>query len=321
MVEEILSNIYRLKIPLPGNPLQALNSYLIRGKKRCLLVDTGFNWLVCKEAQMKGLASLGVDWSEVDFFITHAHSDHSGLVYELANERSRVFCSRTDADLMHLVAAEDYWDKVDRFLIQNGFPREKLPWKDDDLYFSGCDIDFTYVQDGETIDIGEYSFICIFTPGHSPGHMCLYEPKHRFLISGDHILSTISSNIIPWNSEVDFLGHYLHSLDKINSLDVKLVLPGHRELIYDCNGRIAELKQHHEKRMSEILEITKNDNMDSYQVAQHIQWDLHDTWEEVSNYQKWFATGETIAHLHHLANLNKLKRLQVGSSFVFKHFG
>jgi glyoxylase-like metal-dependent hydrolase (beta-lactamase superfamily II) len=64
MVQEILKGIYRLEIPMPGNPLKALNSYLIKGEKKHLLIDTGFNWSECREAQLNGMASLGIEWRD-----------------------------------------------------------------------------------------------------------------------------------------------------------------------------------------------------------------------------------------------------------------
>jgi len=108
MVEEIMKNVYRIEVPLPENPLKALNSYLIRGSERCLLVDTGFNWVECKEAQLNGLAELGVEMSQVDFFLTHVHGDHSGLLYELASPESTVFCSQTDWDILLACMSRNY---------------------------------------------------------------------------------------------------------------------------------------------------------------------------------------------------------------------
>ena len=50
MPEEILKNLYRLPIPLVGNPLKELNAYLIKGKDRNLLIDTGFRQPACRQA-------------------------------------------------------------------------------------------------------------------------------------------------------------------------------------------------------------------------------------------------------------------------------
>jgi glyoxylase-like metal-dependent hydrolase (beta-lactamase superfamily II) len=321
MLQEIIKDIYQIKVPLPGNPLKALNSYLIKGQKRSLLVDTGFNWPECKKAQMDAMAELGLDWAQIDFFITHIHGDHSGLVYELSSKDSIVYCSRTDADLLQECMEPSYWERANAFYIQHGYPQEEIRIQEENpsSWISGSEIDFSYVQDQDMIEVGDYHLICIATPGHSPGHMCLYEPKYKFLIAWDHILGSISSNITHWGGNEDYLGLYLSSLDKVKVLDINLVLPGHREIIRNHRARILELNQHHEKRLAEILNILKEGPMNAYQVAGNMNWDVKcKSWEEFPSYQKWFATGEAIAHLEHLAALNKIQRIQQEGIIIYR---
>ena len=313
MIKEILPGIFQLKIPLPKNPLRTLNSYLIKGGGKNLLIDTGFNWPECKKALLQGIADLGVDWSEVYFFITHVHGDHSGLVYALAREDSKIFCSKTDAVIMQDCMETPYWAEVNKSFIMHGFPQEMITNQGETMtnFISGSDLNFTFVQDGDVLEMGSYHLVCTSTPGHSPGHMCLYEPEHKFLISGDHILAHISSNITTWPGVDDSLGQYLSSLEKVDSMDISLILPGHRELIRDFRGRIAELKLHHKHRLEEILNILQKGTMNAYQVASRMHWDLtYDTWEEFPSFQKWFATGETIAHLEYLAKRNMVEPIK-----------
>jgi len=320
MIKEIMTGIFLLEIPLPGNPLRALNSYLIKGKDRNLLVDTGFNWPECREAQLKGMAELGIDWRDVDFFITHIHADHSGLVYDLADKKSRVYLSKPDADILKACMTDIYWEEVNEFYRSHGFPvgKNRDQAKSIHHYISGSDIDFTYTRDGYRIDAGMYHFVCIATPGHTPCHMCLYEPEHRFLISGDHILEGISSNITSWLGTGDSLGLYLESLDKVDKMDIDLILPGHRELIHDCRRRIAELKHHHERRLEEVRNILKTGAMDAFNVAGRMHWDLsYSSWEEFPDFQKWFATGEAIAHLDHLVAGNSIIKIKKDGKFIY----
>jgi glyoxylase-like metal-dependent hydrolase (beta-lactamase superfamily II) len=319
MIKEILDGIFQIEVPLPRNPLKVLNSYLFKGKEKSLLVDTGFNWPECKQAQVEGLAALGVGWSEVDFFITHVHGDHSGLVYDLACPDSRVYCSRTDAELIKASMDSAVWSQTDDFFIMNGFPEDMLKNKEEiSKFISGSDLNYIYVKDGDIISIGDYNLVCIATPGHSPGHMCLYEPKQKFLISGDHILAGITSNITAWPAVDDSLGNYLASLDKVNAMDIGLVLPGHREIIYDHHLRIAQLKNHHEERLNEILKILEKGAMNAYQVASLMHWDLsYDSWDQFPDFQKWFATGEAIAHLDHLVQRKDILKIEEAQKRVY----
>ena len=59
--------------------------------------------------------------------------------------------------------------------------------------------------------------------------------------------------------------------------------------------------------------------MNTYQVASHMHWDLtYDSWEKFPSFQKWFATGEAIAHLEYLAKRNKVLRTQKGQRLVYE---
>ena len=96
MCDEILPDLFRLKIPLPQSPLKYLNSYVIRAAERSMIIDTGLNRKECLEAMLTGLRKLGVDLNKSDIFITHLHADHFGLVGKLATDSSNVFFSRPE---------------------------------------------------------------------------------------------------------------------------------------------------------------------------------------------------------------------------------
>lgn len=321
MIIEVMPGIFQLKIPLPKNPLKVLNSYLVLGEGRSLLIDTGFNWPVCRDAMFGAVESLQLNWSDIDFFLTHMHTDHSGLVYHLAREDSAVFCSEPDAGIIRSWDTQEYWHNLNSFYLMHGYPEKDLVYNVDAIKndVSGSGLKFTYVAEGDTLKYGSYNFTCISTPGHTPGHMCLYESTQGLLIAGDHILDHITSNIAGRPGGADTLGLYLQSLEKVERMNIAVVLPGHRSLIYDCNKRIAELRQHHENRLLEVLSIMQSQPLSAYQVASRMHWDIKfDSWEEIPKQQKWFATGEAIAHLDHLAAQNKLNA-QVANSIITFH--
>ena len=308
MLEAVYPDIHRIEVPLPRNPLRAINSYVIRGGDRFLVVDTGMNRPECLAAVRAALEALSVDLSRTDFFITHQHSDHIGLVSALKSATSHVFLNPVEA--AHILDP-DLWTGLAAAARLHGFPDPEAatdahPGRK--YLFNGRPT-FTHLQEGDTLPIGRYTFRCVATPGHTPGHLCLFEAEARILFSGDHILDTITPNISGWGHEGDPLGEFLQSLDKIAAYDIRLTLPGHRNLILDHRRRIKELKEHHRCRLREALGILRRDGQTAYQVASQMTWDIDCArWEDFPIPQKWFATGEALAHLLHLEHTGQVTK-------------
>jgi len=310
MCEEILPGLFRLKIPLPESPLKYLNSYVIKGPDRSLIIDTGLNRRECLEAMQAGLRTIGIDLASADIFITHLHADHFGLVTRLATDTSHIYFSRPEKELM------DSWEGFGTMIAyagQNGFPEDELQAALDKhpgaQYGSEWIPDMKLLEDGDGIDVGEYHFKCVATPGHTMGHICLYEPDKEILVAGDHILIDITPNIQCWADTQNPLKYYLASLEKVYSLTVDLTLPGHRRLIRDHRARIEELKQHHADRLIEVLSILSRGGLNAFQVASQMTWDIDsESWDQFPVAQKWFATGEAISHLRYLEEDGQLVR-------------
>jgi len=308
MCEEVLPNLFRIKIPLPDSPLRYLNSYIIRESARSLIVDTGLNHTVCLEAMQSGLNRLGVDLSKIDIFITHRHIDHFGLVSKLFTGSTRIFMGRPDKVLL------ESWKGVGAiaaYARQNGFPENELKAVFDKHPAAQFDLGWMRqskpLDDGDRLEIGGYHFKCMATPGHTVGHTCLYEPTKKILLAGDHILTDITPNIVCWSDGEDPLRLFLASLDKVGKLSADLVLPGHRRLIKRPADRIDELKQPHARRLAEVLSILNGCSMNAFQIASKMTWDfVSENWEQFPATQKFFATGEAISHLRYLENAGKL---------------
>jgi len=318
MPTEVLPNVYQIPIPLPKNPLRAINTYLIRGDGRWLLVDTGMNRPECREAMFAALEALSVDLTRTDIFVTHGHADHTGQVSELLTTHTKAYLNTKDASL---ALDPTLWGKLAAAARRYGFPDadtavERHPGKR--YMFSGRP-QFTPIAEGEWLPIGPYAFRCVATPGHTPGHICLYDPHAKVLFSGDHILDTITPNISGWEDEADALGDFLASLDKIGAYDIRTVLPSHRNIMTDPRRRIEELKMHHAHRLAEALGALSSGPRTAYEVASKMTWDLDcANWESFPVPQKWFATGEALAHLRHLERTGKIRKIWREDHFCFE---
>jgi glyoxylase-like metal-dependent hydrolase (beta-lactamase superfamily II) len=113
---------------------------------------------------------------------------------------------------------------------------------------------------------------------------------------------------------------YLSSLDKVFDLDIDMVLPGHRSVFTNFKERIRELQQHHSKRAEEVLGILAAGPQSAFQVASQMSWDIvSESWDLFPIQQKWFATGEALAHLVFLESQRLVYRERVEGHLIEFH--
>ncbi len=308
----------------PGTTVEVTYGNAVLNKTRSLVIDTGMNRKECLTALSASLKELNVKLSTTDFFITHLHTDHLGLAGILAAEGSKIFFNGLEAEMMNAdeETREQRWQAIFRVFLKHGFPEEELKASLDShpgRRYRGIErLRFSRTKDGDVIQAGEFSFRCIGTPGHSPGHTCLYEPEKKLLLSGDHILADITPNITFWVELDNALKTYLESLEKVGLLEVSLVLPGHRRLITDHRARIRELREHHRDRLKEVIDALEEGDKSTFQVAPCISWDIDcKTWSEFPPAQKWFAFGEALAHLKFLEAEGKIRSTEQGGRIVY----
>lgn len=307
MPQQIIPNLYRLPIPLPGNPLKELNAYLIRGKDRCLLVDTGFRQDPCRQALFSQLKELGLAPGDVDVLLTHLHSDHAGLAPEAAGEKGTIFVSAIDRPSLDCTKEQRaaWWEQMTRRFQLEGFPAELLsdmehtnPARSMAPPEGGR---YESLVDGQVLEAGGFRLRALLMPGHTPGQMCFWVEGEGLLLTGDHVLFDITPNITAWPEMPDSLGSYLESLDRIRNYVPVQSLPGHRES-GDLVQRVDELKEHHRLRLEEAYQVVKaHPGAGAYELAGYMTWKIRArSWEEFPVAQKWFAVGECMSHLDHL---------------------
>jgi glyoxylase-like metal-dependent hydrolase (beta-lactamase superfamily II) len=242
-------------------------------------------------------------------------------VNAIADEDSKVYCSRADAAIINDATGDKYWDEIDALFVRYGYPRrrrqniEKHPgWE----FNAHEPIDFTYANEGAIIEAGKYQLRTVWTPGHTPGHMCLYDERFGLLFCADHVLGDITPNITIENSMEDPLRLYFDSLDKVSALRVDTVLTGHRNPPASFFGRVRELKEHHIERLEEVMAILNGHTMTAFEVAAEMSWDIsYENWSAFPTPQKWFATGEAIAHLQYLYTEGRIGKYETDGIYRY----
>ena len=170
------------------------------------------------------------------------------------------------------------------------------------LFIDGARLGYGVMADGAELTYGGRRLRCILTPGHTPGHLCLYEPERRWLFCGDHVLFHITPNICRWSGVRDSLGDYLESLERVKELPVERLLPAHRAETGDLRARAEELRLHHLRRLENALDIVRRrPGLTAYDIAGEMRWSIRcRDWGDFPVTQKFFAVGEALSHLDYL---------------------
>ncbi len=163
-------------------------------------------------------------------------------------------------------------------------------------------------EDGKRVDVPGWDLKTVWTPGHSPGHVCFYSEEHRLLLSGDHVLPRITPNIgVHTQQFPNPLGEYLESLLKCQNLGVDEVLPAHEYRFADLRGRLDEIITHHADRLAEIEKlIDEHPGSTAWDISVALKWSR--PWHEIADFMQRAAVGETLAHIVLLENHQRVRR-------------
>ncbi|WP_230501410.1 MBL fold metallo-hydrolase [Sutcliffiella rhizosphaerae] len=293
--------IKKITIPTPF-AVGDVHTYVIISEK-VTLVDAGVKthqaWGIFQDELLKhGLKVMDID----QVIVTHHHPDHVGLLDYLpsnipvfGHKRAHPWMTQ---DLRYFSSHEQYYKKLFKEMgVEERF-YPVLATVDKPLRFS-CRRGLTsFVSDGDKLD-GLPGWRIIETPGHASSHIVLFDEKSGTLIGGDLILADISPNPLvepPYLGEVDrkkAMLDYVQSIEKMNLLAIKRVLPGHGKVVEDVSALLATRLKQQEKRAKKVVDFVTKQPSSAYEICQYL-------FSSVYEKQLLLTLSETLGQIDYL---------------------
>jgi len=307
-VEKVRPGVWSIPVPIPHNPLRYTLAYAFLDDTGVLLVDPGWDSAEGRAALTAGLRTAGATIADVTgALITHVHYDHHGLSgWVRAQSGAWVGMHPAEARSLPGRTWRDLTPAADRgWLLRHGVPEEEAAIMTVDPVRMGeilgmAEPDRTF-EDGELLPLAGHELRAIWTPGHTPGHLCLHDAAAGILLTGDHLLPRISPNIgVHDGDEGDPLRDYLASLDRTAKFVDEEALPAHEYRFRGIDARVAALTAHHDERGHEILTVLDTRGASTgWAIAANLTWSRG--WDALRGMLRRMALGETLAHLRYLA--------------------
>jgi glyoxylase-like metal-dependent hydrolase (beta-lactamase superfamily II) len=298
---EVAADVFELRLPIPFEDGQ-VNCFVFPAGDEADLLDCGMNTEESVGAVRAAVKHLGAKRLR-RLVITHIHPDHYGAAGVFAGDgRADLYLHRLEVPLVHprYVELEHLVSEVRNYLLVNGVPEDESEVMSNsqralsDIVKPA--VPAVQLDGAETLELGRRQLRVEWTPGHSPGHICLYDESEKILFAGDHMLPELSPNIgLHPQSTPDPLHEYLDGLGRLARYEPRLILPAHGRPFTGASVRVETLVAHHKRRMDQIAGIVARGERTAWEVALEL-------WGPRENpYEKRLALQEGLAHLQALA--------------------
>jgi glyoxylase-like metal-dependent hydrolase (beta-lactamase superfamily II) len=312
-VEQVRSGVWSVPVTIPDNPLRYTLAYLLLSDTGAVIVDPGWDHERGWQDLMAGFAAAGLTADRATgIVVTHVHLDHHGLSRRLSEASGAPIAMHTaevdalPSRIREAVGSETTHSWLDRC----GAPAEVSAEFNSDLadmlgVFRLSEPD-VLLNDGDALDLPGRQVRVVWTPGHTPGHICLHDVGHDVLLTGDHLLPRISPNIgLTPGSKDSPLASYLDSLRALGGYDSAEALPAHEYRFRGIAGRAGTLIEHHDVRAREVLDvIAASDYATVWDVTTKLTWSRG--WDQINGFMRRAALFETAAHIQYLEQEGRL---------------
>lgn len=310
----VADGVWWIRMPLPF-ALDHINLWLLEDGEGWTLVDTGFGVPATWDLWERHFAGTLGGRPVKNIVVTHYHPDHVGSAAWLVERTAAPFWMTT-GEFLSAHAARDDTAGFDRstgidFFAINGLDVSRFPetMRTVNGYARGVPHlprQYRRMMHGDMLGIDGHDWEVITVFGHAPEHAALWCAAKNILISGDQVLPRITTNVGVWGNqpEANPLQQFLASLGRFSHLPGDaLVLPSHDRVFHGLHKRIAELHEHHAKRLERLLEGCAEP------ITAHQALPLLFR-RALDDHQLMFAMGEAIAHLHYLQYEGKVRRTE-----------
>ncbi len=319
-VEQVRPGLWSIPVPIPNNPLRYVLTYAFETGSRAVLIDPGWNADTSFAALEAGLSRASLAVADVrGVIVTHIHPDHYGLAGRV-REKSGAWVGLHPADAAQIgqrVASQErlaemvLGDILDAGATAADAERLLPTVREFRRAFEFATPD-RLVEDGDRIEAPGWDIRAVWTPGHSPGHLCFYDAERSLLFSGDHVLPHITPNVAAHrHNGPDPLGAYLASLRRLLEMDEPAeVLPAHKWRFVGLRERIEEILAHHDARLAEVERIIgAAGEVSLWELTASMSWSR--PWDQVGRMQL-SAAYEAEAHVRYLQRQGVVQAVGTG---------
>ena len=327
-VTEVAPGVLRTELPIELPGLGHVNCYVMEDERGIAVVDPGLPGSAAWAALVDRIGRAGYRVTDVHtVVVTHSHPDHFGGARRLRHETGADIVTHESFRTLFDDAVDDSEDSAD--LMLNSFDEQveaierymsrPSPWggrragpsreflerlhgdRPDSIELLEPLRPTVPLVEGQTIRLARREWIAMHTPGHTEDHLCLFDPEHGVMFTGDHVLPTITPHISGMGPNTDPLALFFDSLTRVaEQSGVSIALPAHGKPFTDLRGRSEHIIEHHSDRLGIIREA----------AGRVPDGTVNDYMRVLFRERSWgeMAESETYAHLEHLRELGEFTR-------------